>query len=138
MKLGLGLYRHMLTTDNFRFAKQAGATHIVAHLVERPRNLEILGVDRDEPDACVECETEDQQDHDQAEEGHAALTMFHVRDSVLRQWIALPMRFHSGAFGRFQLSQMRTALPTTLPVGTKPTSGNRLSRLLSRLSPMKK
>ena len=32
MKLGLGLYRHMLTTENFRFAKQAGATHIVAHL----------------------------------------------------------------------------------------------------------
>jgi mannonate dehydratase len=32
MKLGLGLYRHMLTADNFRFAKQAGATHIVAHL----------------------------------------------------------------------------------------------------------
>ncbi|HEX9897616.1 MAG TPA: mannonate dehydratase [Candidatus Methylomirabilis sp.] len=34
MKLGLGLYRHMLTTDNFRFAKQAGATHLVAHLVD--------------------------------------------------------------------------------------------------------
>ena len=33
MKLGLGLYRHMLTSENFRFAKQAGATHIVAHLV---------------------------------------------------------------------------------------------------------
>ncbi len=33
MKVGLGLYRHMLTTENFRFAKQAGATHIVAHLV---------------------------------------------------------------------------------------------------------
>jgi mannonate dehydratase len=32
MKLGLGLYRRMLTTENFRFAKQAGATHIVAHL----------------------------------------------------------------------------------------------------------
>lgn len=31
MKLGLGLYRHMLTPGNFRFAKQAGATHIVAH-----------------------------------------------------------------------------------------------------------
>jgi mannonate dehydratase len=31
MQLGLGLYRHMLTRDNFRFAKQAGATHIVAH-----------------------------------------------------------------------------------------------------------
>jgi mannonate dehydratase len=34
MQLGLGLYRHMLTTDNFRFARQAGATHIVAHLVD--------------------------------------------------------------------------------------------------------
>ncbi len=34
MKLGLGLYRHMLTRDNFAFARQAGATHIVAHLVD--------------------------------------------------------------------------------------------------------
>lgn len=34
MKLGLGLYRHMLDRDNYRFAKQAGATHIVAHLAD--------------------------------------------------------------------------------------------------------
>jgi mannonate dehydratase len=34
MKLGLGLYRHMLTRENFEFARQAGATHIVAHLVD--------------------------------------------------------------------------------------------------------
>jgi mannonate dehydratase len=34
MKLGLGLYRHMLTRDNFQFARQAGATHIVAHFVD--------------------------------------------------------------------------------------------------------
>lgn len=34
MKLGLGLYRHMLTPENFRFARQAGATHVVAHLVD--------------------------------------------------------------------------------------------------------
>jgi len=34
VKLGLGLYRHMLTGENFRFAKQAGVTHIVAHLVD--------------------------------------------------------------------------------------------------------
>ncbi len=34
MKIGLGLYRSMLTTDNFRFARQAGATHIVAHFVD--------------------------------------------------------------------------------------------------------
>jgi mannonate dehydratase len=34
MKLGLGLYRHMLNRENFQFARQAGATHIVAHLVD--------------------------------------------------------------------------------------------------------
>ena len=34
MKLGLGLYRHMLTREHFQFARQAGATHIVAHLVD--------------------------------------------------------------------------------------------------------
>jgi mannonate dehydratase len=33
MKLGLGLYRHMLTPENFRFARQAGASAIVAHLL---------------------------------------------------------------------------------------------------------
>lgn len=34
MKLGLGLYKQTLTDNNFRFAKQAGATHIVAQLVD--------------------------------------------------------------------------------------------------------
>jgi mannonate dehydratase len=34
MKLGLGLYRSVLNSDNFRFALQAGATHIVAQLVD--------------------------------------------------------------------------------------------------------
>jgi mannonate dehydratase len=34
MKLGLGLYKQNLTDENFRFAKQAGATHIVAQLVD--------------------------------------------------------------------------------------------------------
>ncbi|HEU4642208.1 MAG TPA: mannonate dehydratase [Gemmatimonadaceae bacterium] len=33
MKLGLGLYRGLLTEDNFRFAQQAGVTHLVVHLV---------------------------------------------------------------------------------------------------------
>lgn len=32
MKLGLGLYRDMLDVDHLRFAKQTGATHIVAHV----------------------------------------------------------------------------------------------------------
>jgi mannonate dehydratase len=34
MKLGFGLYRHMLNDNHYRFAKQCGATHIVAHLVD--------------------------------------------------------------------------------------------------------
>lgn len=34
MKLGLGLYKGSLNTDNFKFARQAGATHLVVHLVD--------------------------------------------------------------------------------------------------------
>jgi mannonate dehydratase len=34
MKLGLGLYRHMLTAENYRFARQCGCTHVIAHLVD--------------------------------------------------------------------------------------------------------
>jgi len=34
MKLGLGLYRHQLDDEHFRFARQCGCTHIVAHLVD--------------------------------------------------------------------------------------------------------
>lgn len=32
IKIGVGLYPHLMNTDSFRFAAQAGATHIVAHL----------------------------------------------------------------------------------------------------------
>lgn len=48
MKLGLGLYRHMLTRENFQFARQAGATHIVAHLVDYFRGGATAGAD-DQP-----------------------------------------------------------------------------------------
>ncbi len=34
MKLGLGLYRGLLTPDNFHFARQAGVSHLVVHLVD--------------------------------------------------------------------------------------------------------
>jgi mannonate dehydratase len=51
MKLGLGLYRHMLTRENFQFARQAGATHIVAHLVDyfkggNPRDNQPTGAEQ--------------------------------------------------------------------------------------------
>jgi mannonate dehydratase len=34
MKLGLGLYRHQLNEEHYRFAKQCGCTHVVVHLVD--------------------------------------------------------------------------------------------------------
>lgn len=53
MKLGLGLYRHLLTRDNFQFARQAGATHLVLHLVDyfkggahNPRDNQPTGTER--------------------------------------------------------------------------------------------
>jgi mannonate dehydratase len=50
MKIGLGLYRHMLTGDYYDFAVQAGCTHVVVHLVDyfnqgasNPRNNQPSG-----------------------------------------------------------------------------------------------
>jgi hypothetical protein len=42
MKIGLGLYRHMLTRHYYDFARQAGCTHVVVHLVDyfRSRSFE--------------------------------------------------------------------------------------------------
>ena len=34
MKLGFGLYRHMLNEAHYKFAQQCGATHLVVHLVD--------------------------------------------------------------------------------------------------------
>jgi len=34
MKLGFGLYRHMLNEAHYRFARQCGATHVVVHLTD--------------------------------------------------------------------------------------------------------
>ncbi len=34
MKLGLGLYRHMLNREHYDFAVQAGCTHVIIHLVD--------------------------------------------------------------------------------------------------------
>ncbi|UQZ82398.1 Mannonate dehydratase [Paenibacillus konkukensis] len=48
MKLGLGLVRHMLNKDNFRFARQAGCTHIVAHLADYNNMYELPGTTAEE------------------------------------------------------------------------------------------
>lgn len=34
MKLGFGLYKHMLNEEHYKFAKQCGATHLVIHMVD--------------------------------------------------------------------------------------------------------
>jgi mannonate dehydratase len=38
MKLGLGLYRHQLDIEHYRFARQSGCTHLVIHLVDYYRS----------------------------------------------------------------------------------------------------
>ena len=50
MNLGLGLYRHILTREYYKFARQAGCTHVVIHLVHyfnqgssNPRNNQPTG-----------------------------------------------------------------------------------------------
>jgi len=50
MKVGLGLYWHMLTREYYDFARQAGCTHVVVHLVDyfnqgpsNPRNNQPTG-----------------------------------------------------------------------------------------------
>ena len=55
MKLGLGLYRHMLNDEYYSFAVQLGCTHLVVHLVDyfkqgegNPANNQPTG-DRDKP-----------------------------------------------------------------------------------------
>jgi mannonate dehydratase len=45
MKLGLGLYRSMLTRDNYRFARQLGCTHLAIHLVDYFKEQRIHGTD---------------------------------------------------------------------------------------------
>ena len=50
MKIGIGLYRHMLTREYYDFARQAGCTHVVVHMVDyfkesssNPRNNQPTG-----------------------------------------------------------------------------------------------
>ena len=45
MKLGIGLYRHMLTKENFQFAKQCGCTHLIIHLAEYYKNEIVTATD---------------------------------------------------------------------------------------------
>lgn len=52
IKLGLGLYPRLLTSENLRFAQQMGATHVVAHLPDWSRSGTRKGVspeDRNPP-----------------------------------------------------------------------------------------
>jgi mannonate dehydratase len=55
MKIGLGLYRDSLTTDNFQFAVQAGATHIVAHLTNYFRGKDPKIARGDDSDGWGDC-----------------------------------------------------------------------------------
>lgn len=43
MRLGFGLYRHMLNEQDYRFARQCGATDVVVHLVDYFNQLDSRG-----------------------------------------------------------------------------------------------
>lgn len=45
MKIGLGLYRRFLQRENYQFAKQAGCTHLVVHLVNYFEDSVLHGTD---------------------------------------------------------------------------------------------
>lgn len=49
MKLGFGLYRHMLTPSNLAFARQVGATHVIVHLVDYFRQGGAANPRKDQP-----------------------------------------------------------------------------------------
>jgi len=49
MKLGFGLYRHMLNEEHYQFAKQCGATHLVVHLVDYFNNADNNKAKADQP-----------------------------------------------------------------------------------------
>lgn len=49
MKLGFGLYRHMLDDENFAFAKQCGASHLVVHMVDYFGNEKNNQADTNQP-----------------------------------------------------------------------------------------
>jgi len=46
MKLGIGLYRHMLTPPNYKFARQIGCSHVVIHLVDYSAGADNQPMDR--------------------------------------------------------------------------------------------
>lgn len=49
IKLGFGLYKHMLNEDHYKFAKQCGATHLVVHLVDYFGNRKTQNDDDNQP-----------------------------------------------------------------------------------------
>ncbi len=49
VKLGYGFWRHMLTDQDYRFARQAGATHAVVHLTDYTGQLNKATAQTDQP-----------------------------------------------------------------------------------------
>lgn len=65
MKIGLGLYRDSLTPDNMRFARQAGATHVVAHLTNYFRGKDPQLSRGNDGDGWGDCSTDEPWSYDE-------------------------------------------------------------------------
>ena len=52
MKLGIGLYRHMLTPEYFQFARQCGCTHLIVHLATYYDKQVVTATDENSNSRC--------------------------------------------------------------------------------------
>lgn len=108
MKIGLGFYREQLTTDNFRFAVQAGATHVVAHLTNyfSGRDPKIYGGD---PAAgWGDCSTDTLWTYDELSSLVATLRENELELAALKNFTP---RFWSGRVGYIHFRNVRGKVP---------------------------
>src|SRR5690606_17301194 len=118
----------------------AGTVQLVTDVVQHRRKTHVLHVDRHQLQRGVADEAEQTRQDQETDRRDAGLLAPAAEFSELCHWMLLPIRLHRGppSLGARQFIQMRSALPTSRCSGTKSTPGKRLSRLLSRLSPIMK
>src|SRR5690606_14617128 len=117
--------------------RRVSAVELLSDVIENLRQPHVLHVDRNELEPAVAYDAEQRGEDQKADDRDAGLTPAR-RDA--RHSIPLPMRLHCGppSLGERQFIQIRSARPTRRNSGMNSTPSKRLSRLLSRLSPIMK
>src|SRR5690606_4941281 len=117
--------------------RRVSAVELLPDVVEHLGQPHVLHVERNELEPAVAHDAKQGRENQKADDRDAGLTAAR-RDAG--HSIPLPMRLHCGppSLGERQFIQMRSARPTRRYSGMNSTPSKRLSRLLSRLSPMTK